>query len=56
MACNHSFIAHGTDVICQLCGLKMTGDEYREFIAPKPEKPQTVKKPTAPKKTAKTAK
>lgn len=56
MACNHKFVAHNTNVVCEICGLSMTGDEYREFIAPKREKPQTEKKSTTQKKTAKTAK
>lgn len=40
MACNHKFQGHKDGVRCLLCGLRMTPEEYAEYLHPrdKPEK------------------
>lgn len=48
MECNHRFEGHADGVTCQLCGLRMTADEYAAYLnipaeqnpAGRPKKPK----------------
>ena len=43
MPCNHKFRGHKDGVTCLLCGLRMTPEEYAEYLRPSaPEEPENA--------------
>ena len=47
MDCKHRFQGHKDGVTCLLCGLRMTPEEYAEYLYPStPEEPENI--PDAP--------
>lgn len=49
MDCAHKFTGHADGVTCQLCGLRMTTDEYVAYLNT-PEEKRPVKQPTRARK------
>lgn len=48
MSCNHQFIGDAEGVTCELCGIRMTAEEYRSFLSgefPRKEEPQETEAP-----------
>lgn len=41
MECKHEFIGISSGVRCKLCGKFLTAEQYRDYLKPKEEKPQT---------------
>lgn len=47
MTCDHVFEGHADGVTCKRCGLRMTTDEYMDYLGTPevPKKPKRTRKP-----------